>query len=62
MGVLVLLDPEQRADQADLVALEHGATVLAMELGRLRSIADTELRLRRDLMHDLLAGTDDDCV
>ena len=60
MGVLVLLDPEQRADQADLVALEHGATVLAMELGRLRSIADTELRLRRDLMHDLLAGTDDE--
>src|ERR1700676_5056931 len=46
MGVLVLIDPEQRADKADLVALEHGATVLAMELGRLRSIADTELRLR----------------
>jgi len=60
MGVLVLVDPEQRADEADLVALEHGATVLAMELGRLRSIADTELRLRRDLMHDLLAGTDDE--
>jgi sugar diacid utilization regulator len=60
MGILVLIDPEQRADKADLVALEHGATVLAMELGRLRSIADTELRLRRDLVHDLLAGTDDE--
>src|SRR5262249_28871965 len=44
----------------DLVALEHGATVLSMELARLRSIADTELRLRRDLVHDLLAGTDDE--
>jgi DNA-binding PucR family transcriptional regulator len=31
-----------------------------MELARLRSIADTELRLRRDLVHDLLAGTDDE--
>jgi sugar diacid utilization regulator len=60
MGILVFIDPEQRADKADLVALEHGATVLAMELGRLRSIADTELRLRRDLVHDLLAGTDDE--
>lgn len=60
IGVLALVDPRQRADEADLVALEHGATVLAMELGRLRSIAETELRLRRDLVHDLLSGTDDD--
>ena len=42
------------------MALEHGATVLSMELARLRGIADTELRLRRDLVHDLLAGTDDE--
>jgi sugar diacid utilization regulator len=60
IGVLALVDPRQRADAADLVALEHGATVLAMELARLRGIADTELRLRRDLVHDLLAGTDDE--
>jgi sugar diacid utilization regulator len=60
MGVLALIDPRHRADQADLVALEHGATVLAMELARLRGIADTELRLHRDLVHELLAGTDDE--
>ena len=60
IGVLALVDPEQRADEADLVALEHGATVLSMELARLRSVADTELRLSRDLVHDLLAGTDDE--
>ena len=60
LGVLALIDPDRRADNADLVALEHGATVLAMELARLRGIADTELRLRRDLVHDLLAGTDDE--
>ena len=42
------------------MALEHGATVLSMELARLRGIADAELRLRRDLVHDLLAGTDDE--
>ena len=60
IGVLALIDPEHVADQADLVALEHGATVLSMELARLRGIADTELRLRRDLVHDLLAGDDDE--
>jgi len=60
VGVLALIDPEHTADKADLVALEHGATVLSMELARLRGIADTELRLRRDLVHDLLSGTDDD--
>jgi sugar diacid utilization regulator len=60
IGILALVDPERRADRADLVALEHGATVLSMELARLRSIADTELRLRRDLVHELLAGTDDE--
>jgi len=59
-GVLALVDPARRADNADLVALEHCATVLSMELARLRGIADTELRLRRDLVHDLLAGTDDE--
>ena len=42
------------------MALEHGATVLSMELARLRGIADAELRLSRDLVHDLLAGTDDE--
>ncbi|HEX6446953.1 MAG TPA: helix-turn-helix domain-containing protein [Streptosporangiales bacterium] len=60
MGVIALVDPDRRADGSDLIALEHGATVLAMELARLRGIADTELRLRRDLVHDLLAGTDDE--
>jgi sugar diacid utilization regulator len=60
IGVIALIDPGRRADNADLVAMEHGATVLSMELARLRGIADTELRLRRDLIHDLLAGTDDE--
>jgi sugar diacid utilization regulator len=58
LGVLVLIDPDGTAGEHELVALEHGATVLAMELARLRSLAETELRLRRDLVEDLLAGTD----
>jgi sugar diacid utilization regulator len=60
VGIVSLVDPDRTADQSDLVALEHGATVLAVELARLRGLADAELRLRRDLLHDLLAGTDDE--
>ena len=62
LGVLVLMDPDGTAGEHELVALEHGATVLAMELARLRSLAETELRLRRDLVEDLLAGTDQESV
>ena len=60
LGVLVLIDPDRTASDHELVALEHGATVLAMELARMRSLAETELRLRRDLAEDLLAGTDEE--
>lgn len=58
LGVLVLIDPGATAGDQELVALEHGATVLAMELARLRSLADTELRVRRELVDHLLSGAD----
>lgn len=59
LGVLVLIDPGRTAGEQELVALEHGATVLAMELARLRSLADTELRVRRELVDHLLGGADE---
>ncbi len=60
LGVLVLVDPGGIAREPELVALEHGATVLAMELARLRSLADTELRVRRELVDHLLGGADEE--
>ena len=60
LGLLALMDPGHRAGTTDVMALEHGATVLAVELARLRGLADTELRVRRELVHDLLTGTDDE--
>lgn len=60
LGMLSLVDPGHRAGTTDVMALEHGATVLAVELARLRGMADTELRVRRELVHDLLTGTDDE--
>jgi sugar diacid utilization regulator len=58
LGVLALIDPGAKAGDHEQVALEHGATVLAMELARLQSLAETELRLGRDLVEELLTGTD----
>ncbi|WP_324273199.1 PucR family transcriptional regulator [Blastococcus brunescens] len=60
LGVLTLVDPEQRAGEPELFVLEHAATVLAIELGHRRSLVELELRLRRELMDDLLDGTDDE--
>lgn len=58
LGVIALVDPSCQAGPDDHVALEHGATVLAMELARLQSLVETELRLGRDLMEELLTGGD----
>ena len=58
IGVLFLVDPEGSAGEAETVALEHGATVLAIELARLLSLAETELRLGVDVVADLVGGTD----
>ena len=57
VGVIALIDPDRVARNEDLAALEYGATILSMELARLRTVADTEVRVRRDLVEDLLAGT-----
>lgn len=62
MGVVALLDPEQRAGEFDRVTLEYAATVLAVELARLASTAEAELRVSRDLVDELLAGVDDEAA
>jgi sugar diacid utilization regulator len=58
IGLLSLLDPNRAAGKFELLALEHGATVLAVELARLASVADAEHRVGRDLLEDLVSGRD----
>jgi DNA-binding PucR family transcriptional regulator len=60
LGVLALIDPKGEAGAPDVMALEHAATVLAMELAHRRGLAETELRLGRDLVEDLLDGTEEE--
>jgi sugar diacid utilization regulator len=58
LGALVLIDPGDRAQAEHEVALAHGALVLTIELSRRWELAETERRLGRDLMDELLTGVD----
>ncbi len=60
LGVICLVDPGGSAGEHEVIALEHGATILAMELARVRSLAESELRIRRDLVDELLTGTEEE--
>lgn len=58
LGVLAVVDARDEADERTVLALEHAAASLAPELTHLRNLAEVELRLHRELVDDLLAGTD----
>lgn len=62
VGTLALVDPDDKAGKFEFLALEHAVTVLAVELLRTTAIAEAELRLRRELVEELLAGADDEAV
>jgi sugar diacid utilization regulator len=56
VGLLLLADPGGTAGDYEQLVLEYASTVLAMELARSDSVAEAELRLRRDLVEELLLG------
>jgi sugar diacid utilization regulator len=59
IGVLALIDPERAAGEYEVFALEHSAMALALELSHRQNLAEAELRLCRDLVDDLISGTDE---
>ncbi len=59
LGSLVV-HPHDHADPIHERAIEHGVTVLALELSRERAAVETEHRLRGDLVEELLAEPLDD--
>lgn len=59
LGVLALEDPEATADEQTMFALDHAQRSLAQELMHMRELTEVELRLRRQLIDDLLEGTDE---
>jgi GGDEF-like domain len=58
LGTIALVDPDRTAGHSEKIALEHANTVLKLELAHLRALGEAELRLRRDLVEELLSGTD----
>jgi PAS domain S-box-containing protein len=48
LSVIALVDPARSATETDLAALEHAATVLSVELSRLQSVSEAELRGKAD--------------
>ncbi|MGI5405417.1 PucR family transcriptional regulator [Streptomyces chartreusis] len=59
LGVLAVEDPEATADEHTMFALDHAQRALAQELVHMRELTEVELRLRRQLIDDLLEGTDE---
>jgi DNA-binding PucR family transcriptional regulator len=62
LGVIALIDPARTASETDLAALEYAATVLSVELARLQSVAEAELRSQRNFAEELLSGADESTV
>jgi len=57
LGAMLAVGLEQGVDaEGRLRALEHGSTVLALELAKERAAAEVERRLRGDLVEEVLAG------
>ena len=52
-GVIALVDPGGTAGETDLAALEYAATVLSVELARVQSVAEAELRSQADRDRDI---------
>ena len=59
MGALALIDPRRVAGDEETFALSHAGTLLATELIHQRQLAEVELRMRRDLIEELVTGTND---
>ncbi len=55
-GFVTMIVQDQRPTDVDRVALEHGATTIALELMQDKIRYETKMRLRRDFMEDVLAG------
>ncbi|MFI6493079.1 PucR family transcriptional regulator [Streptomyces sp. NPDC050564] len=59
LGTIALVDPTAEAGRAEEFTLGQACTALALELAHRRSLAETELRMRRELVDDLLTGADE---
>lgn len=55
-GFITLIEYYKKANQVDIVALEHGATTIALEMMKEKIVFETEKRLKRGFLDDILEG------
>lgn len=60
LGVLALVDVDKQVNEDHVFALCFARTLLGYELTHQRNLVEVELGVRRELVDDLIAGTDDD--
>lgn len=56
VGYCSVIDEAQRLESLDRLALEQVVPLLALELGRVRELAEVELRLQGDILDEVLEG------
>ncbi|HHW02582.1 MAG TPA: hypothetical protein GXX35_07200 [Thermoanaerobacterales bacterium] len=59
-GFVSLVEFFKPASEIDIIALEHGATTIALEMMKEKIAYETEKRLKRNFLDDLLEGRIDD--
>ena len=57
LGLLSIIDHPQHLEELAMIAVEHAATVIALEMIKQREVAEAEDRVRGELVDDLLNGT-----
>ncbi|MCX4825243.1 helix-turn-helix domain-containing protein [Streptomyces sp. NBC_01142] len=60
LGAMALIDAAGTTGEQEEFTLDHACMALALELAHQRNLAEVELRLRRELVDDLITGTDDE--
>jgi sugar diacid utilization regulator len=60
LGAVILLDPRHIAGEFESYVLERAAALLSAELGHRRALAEIEMRLRSELVVELVEGLDND--
>jgi PucR family transcriptional regulator, purine catabolism regulatory protein len=57
LGYLSIIEHPQHQEQLAMMAIEHAATVIALEMIKQREVTEAEDRVRGELVDDLLSGT-----
>lgn len=60
LGVLAIVDAHNQVNEEHIFALQFARTLLAYELTHQRNLVEVEVGVRRELVDDLITGTDDD--